>query len=392
MSGRLAARRAIDGYTAGPMSALFVDYMNYGALAFVVTVFATPLAAWAARRMGVMDMPDQRLKPHARPIPYLGGLAIMVGWATAAIAGAYVIPGIMQRTTLGIVAGGVAISTLGLADDMFSLPPKVRLLGSGLVIAAVMWATGTGAELLEAPLGWLGLPAAQWLTTPLSIVVGLLLVMGACNSANLIDGLDGLCAGVTAIISIGFFVLAAHLAYTVPERGANEVRLLLTMAMLGATLGFLPMNFNPAKIFMGDAGSMLLGYNCGMIILLFAEYGLVKWVLCGLMVFALPMFDTALAIVRRWRNGRPIFEGDRSHFYDQLVDRGLSVRKVVAISYALAAGYALLGVLPALVGMRLRVRHLAPLYAGVVAVTIVIIVAAKMVRVDPVSQTANRQG
>lgn len=374
------------------MSALFVDYMNYGALAFVVTVFATPLAAWAARRMGVMDMPDQRLKPHARPIPYLGGLAIMVGWATAAIAGAYVIPGIMQRTTLGIVAGGVAISTLGLADDMFSLPPKVRLLGSGLVIAAVMWATGTGAELLEAPLGWLGLPAAQWLTTPLSIVVGLLLVMGACNSANLIDGLDGLCAGVTAIISIGFFVLAAHLAYTVPERGANEVRLLLTMAMLGATLGFLPMNFNPAKIFMGDAGSMLLGYNCGMIILLFAEYGLVKWVLCGLMVFALPMFDTALAIVRRWRNGRPIFEGDRSHFYDQLVDRGLSVRKVVAISYALAAGYALLGVLPALVGMRLRVRHLAPLYAGVVAVTIVIIVAAKMVRVDPVSQKANRQG
>jgi UDP-GlcNAc:undecaprenyl-phosphate GlcNAc-1-phosphate transferase len=280
---------------------------------------------------------------------------------------------------------------LGLADDMWELPPKLRLALSALIIGLVMWATGTGTLLLAAPFHMLGLPDNSWLVALCSVLIGLALVLGACNSANLIDGLDGLCAGVTAVISVGFFVLAAHLQVTIPEREANAVRLILAIAMLGATVGFLPLNINPARIFMGDAGSMLLGYNCGIIILLFAEYGLIKWVLCGLMVFALPILDTALAIVRRWRNGRPIFQGDRSHFYDQLVDRGFSVRRVVAISYGLSAVFALLGVLPALVGYPLRIRHLLPVYGLVLLVTVLVVVWAKMVRVDERSSADTEQ-
>ena len=198
----------------------------------------------------------------------------------------------------------------------------------------------------------------------------------ACNSTNLIDGLDGLAAGVTAVISLGFLVLATHLAIVEWARPGNPVRLVLALAMLGAVLGFLPMNFNPARIFMGDAGSVLLGYNCGVMLLLFNERGIPRWLLGGLMVFALPIFDTALAIVRRWRSGRSILAGDRSHFYDQLVDRGLTVRKVVLISYLLAAFYALVGC----VTIWLRLRYALVFYVLVTAATVVVVVKTGMDR------------
>ena len=356
----------------------FEAYMPYGALALLVTVFATPVAANLARRAGAMDMPDRELKPHARPTPYLGGVAICLGWAVACLVGAWLDQLVQRPLMLAVVAGGVAMSVLGLIDDLRELSPKVRLGFSALIILAVMVATGVGYDFVRFPLARLGVPMIDLIVPPLSLVIGLIVVLAACNSANLIDGLDGLCAGVTAIISAGFFLLASHLAIHEFSREDNEVRLVLAIAMLGATVGFLPLNFNPAKIFMGDAGSMLLGFNCGMMILLFAERGLTKWVLGGMMIFALPLFDTTLAIVRRWRNGRPIFKGDRSHFYDQLIDRGCSVRRVVAISYALSAAYAALGLAP----IWFRTRHVIAIYAVVVVVTVLLIVIADMIRVD----------
>ncbi|RMF70815.1 MAG: undecaprenyl/decaprenyl-phosphate alpha-N-acetylglucosaminyl 1-phosphate transferase [Planctomycetota bacterium] len=357
---------------------VFEAYMPYGALALMVTVFATPLAANLARRAGAMDMPDRELKPHARPTPYLGGVAICLGWAVAAFAAAWIVPAVNTRVVFGIVAGGVAMSVLGLVDDLRELSPKVRLALSALIIVVVMVVSGVGYDFVRFPLARLDNPLIDALIPAVSLVLGLVVVLAACNSANLIDGLDGLCAGVTAIISAGFFLLASHLAIHNAGPEDNEARMILAIAMLGATVGFLPFNFNPAKIFMGDAGSMLLGFNCGMMILLFAERGLTKWAFGGMMIFALPLFDTSLAIVRRWRNGRPIFQGDRSHFYDQLVDRGYSVRRVVAISYVLSAIYALLGLAP----IWLRTRYVVAVYAVVVVLTILLIIKADMVRVD----------
>ncbi len=353
------------------------DYAWFGVLAMVVTAFATPIAATLAHRFGVLDVPDQRLKPHARPTPYLGGAAICLGWIVAAVTAIVVRQDIPLHVIVPILVGGVLMSLLGLIDDIRELAPGLRLSIGAAVITLVMVSSGAGMELARTLLRPLGLDAPVWVEMPLSFAIGLFIVLGACNSTNLIDGLDGLCAGVTAIIALGFFVIAARLAVVEYSREANTVRLILAVAMFGAAIGFLPLNFNPAKIFMGDAGSVLLGYNCGMLILLFDERGMtVRWMLGGLMVFALPILDTALAIVRRWRSGRSLFEGDRSHFYDQLVDRGLSVRRVVMISYALAAFYALLGSLVAV----LQLRYIVPLYAVVLVFSFIVVVRSGMLR------------
>jgi UDP-GlcNAc:undecaprenyl-phosphate GlcNAc-1-phosphate transferase len=369
---------------------LIDEYKNYGLVALVVTVFVTPLVAQLAKRLGVMDQPDRYLKPHARPVPYLGGAAICLGWTVALLVA--MLSGSKEidcYTLLPIMLGGIAISTLGLLDDLYEVDPRFRLALGAMVIVVVMLHTGAGFEIVASFLHPVQIVASFFhpvqielpplLATAVSFVVGLFIVLGACNSTNLIDGLDGLCAGVTAIISLGFFVLATHLAVHEWSREANATRLILAIAMFGATLGFLPLNFNPAKIFMGDAGSVLLGYNCGIMILLFAERAQLRWLLGGLMVFALPVFDTALAIVRRWRSGRSIFAGDRSHFYDQLVDRGMSVRKVVVVSYLLAAFYAALGC----ASIWVRLRYTIPLYAVVVLATVVLIVRAGMIRAEP---------
>lgn len=336
---------------------LLQTYCLYGLIAFAVTVMSTPLAIAAARRFGIMDFPDQLLKPHAVPTPYLGGTAICAGWL-AAILIALLAGKVAVGLTLPILLGGLAMSGLGLADDVHDLSAKLRLILGAAIIGAVLVVTHTGSGLVHAVLGPLNLDFPPAVSTVFSYLLGIFIVLGACNSSNLIDGLDGLCSGVTAIISLGFFVLAAHLASFQTEQAGHAVRLVLSIAMLGSAAGFLPHNFNPAKIFMGDAGSVLLGYNCGMMILLFAEWANFRWVVAALMIFALPIFDTSLAMFRRWRSGKSIFSGDRSHFYDQLVQRGFTVRQSVLISYGLTLFYGVAG----LVLMLIQLRYSIPLF------------------------------
>jgi UDP-GlcNAc:undecaprenyl-phosphate GlcNAc-1-phosphate transferase len=367
------------------LTSIFKTYQCFGWIAFITAVFLTPLAMRAAHRFGVLDMPDQKLKPHTRPIPYLGGAAICVAWAVTLIAAmvSRVVPN--WHVLLPMLLGGVAMSVLGLVDDVRHVSPKLRLAAGTAVIAATIIATGTGFQLvgsiltgISAVFPGLAVELPPAVTVSLSVVLSVFIVLGACNSTNLIDGLDGLCSGVTGLISVGFFLLASHLAAAGYSAGGDPVRLVLAIAMFGAALGFLPWNFNPARIFMGDAGSVLLGYNCGMLILLFAERGKLRWVIGALMIFALPVFDTALAMLRRWRAGRSIFEGDRSHFYDQLVQRRFSVRQTVLICYALTVIYGALGLLMTWVrpGVEagssspvIRTRYAVPLYAGVCLLT-----------------------
>jgi UDP-GlcNAc:undecaprenyl-phosphate GlcNAc-1-phosphate transferase len=363
-------------------------YQYFGWIAFIVAAFLTPVAMRAARRLGVLDVPDQKLKPHARPIPYLGGAAICVAWAAALVAA--MLTGVVRdwHVMLPLLSGGVAMSILGLVDDVRGVRPKVRLAVGTVVIATTILSTGIGFRLADSLVaaadalsGSRGLVLAPVIAVPISVLLGVFIVLGTCNSANLIDGLDGLCSGVTGIISLGFFLLAAHLAAWDFSATGDPVRLVLAIAMFGAALGFLPWNFNPAKIFMGDAGSVLLGYNCGMLILLFAERGgVLRWFIAALMIFALPVFDTALAMVRRWRAGRSIFEGDRSHFYDQLVQRGLSVRQTVLVCYGLTLVYAGIGLLmtwlrvgpEGLAVPVIRLRYAVPIYVAVCLATAVL--------------------
>jgi UDP-GlcNAc:undecaprenyl-phosphate GlcNAc-1-phosphate transferase len=371
-------------------------YGYLGGIAFVAVVFLTPLAMRAAHRYGVLDMPDQNLKPHARPIPYLGGAAICVAWAAAL--GAAMLSGAVAnwQVLLPLLIGGVAMSVLGLVDDIRGITPKLRLAIGAVVIALTLLWTGTGFELansliagLHSAFGIRELHLPPQIGVPASLLLSVFIVLGACNSTNLIDGLDGLCSGVTGIIALGFFLLASHLALWHFSATGDPVRLVLAIAMFGAALGFLPWNFNPARIFMGDAGSVLLGYNCGILILLFAERGgILRWFVAALMIFALPIFDTALAMFRRWRAGRSIFEGDRSHFYDQLVQRGLTVRQTVLVCYAVTLVYAAFGVLLTVLRTRpdggtvplIRLRYAVPIYAGICLLTAILAWRAGLTR------------
>jgi UDP-GlcNAc:undecaprenyl-phosphate GlcNAc-1-phosphate transferase len=153
--------------------------------------------------------------------------------------------------------------------------------------------------------------------------------------------LDGLCSGVTAVMSLGYLILAVYLAsramVTPGGQAIDPTRITLSLALLGAVLGFLPYNFNPASIFMGDTGSMFLGYICGTMILLFGQNGTINWFLAAIIIFGLPMMDTLLAIVRRKLNGKPIFSPDSNHFHHFLIKRGLSVKRAVMLSYGVAA-------------------------------------------------------
>lgn len=360
------------------------NYQSYGWVAFIATVFLTPLAIRAAHRLGVLDIPDRKLKPHARPIPYLGGTAICIAWALALIAAMFTGAVRDWPTLLVLLAGGVGMSILGLVDDVRGVAPKTRLLVGALIVTVTILLTRSGFAIVGSVCAgvaaFFGVPLhlPEFVAVPLSVVLSVFIVLGACNSSNLIDGLDGLCSGVTAIISFGFFLLAAHLAIWNYSATGDPIRLVLAIAMFGAALGFLPWNFNPAKVFMGDAGSVLLGYNCGMLILLFAEQGgIARWIIGALMIFALPVFDTMLAMFRRWRAGRSIFEGDRSHFYDQLVQRGLTVRQTVFVCYAFTLLYAVTGLL--LIWLRtgpdgralpmIRTRVALPIYLGICVLT-----------------------
>ena len=178
----------------------------------------------------------------------------------------------------------------------------------------------------------MGFDLSETVESILAVPVVIIFVLGATNSLNLIDGIDGFCAGVTAIITIGMLALTVHLGTWNASSIGDPVRAIVGLALVGGALRFLPFNRAPAKIFMGDAGSMLLGFVVAAMMILFAERQSLWW-MASLMIFGLPILDTATALARRLLNKRPLFVSDRGHIYDQLMDRGVPLKKTIAICY-----------------------------------------------------------
>ncbi len=344
-------------------------------LAYVVSVLLTPVVRWIAYRAKIVDRPDDLLKPHSRPIAYLGGVAVCIGFLVALTVGAVLYPNVR---TLAIVVGvaTVVITLTGLLDDLLDLKPMHKVAGQ--VVAAGILFAGlctqgihiSAAGMFLAPFG---LEAPDWLAAVFSACLTMVVVIAACNATNLLDGLDGLAGGVTGIIALGFVGLTVYLACYGHHLDPDRFRVILCLTMAGAVLGFLPYNIYPASIFLGDAGSMLLGFFVATIIMLFGLEGTGRWFLAACVIFGLPIIDTALAVVRRVISGVNIFTGDRSHLYDQLVDRGMSVKKVVVLFYALAVFAAALGVCQAIF---MRARHALIMDLGILAA--VAIIFAKM--------------
>jgi len=326
-----------------PIQDVLRDYLWPFGIAVIVTMTIMPVVRSIAVAGQIFDVPDAGLKPHERPIPYLGGVGIYIGWA-AAVAWAAVVFPFSRHMLILIFAAGTVMMLTGLIDDIRDLRPRTKLLFELVAAGLLLW-SGVGGHVAEIFFSAAGVEAPEWFVRTVSAAITVFVLLGAGNATNLIDGLDGLCTGVIGIISVGFLVIATHLAVWQSSRTCDPVRMTLAVALFGSCLAFLRYNFNPAQMFMGDAGSLLLGFNAATIILLFAEKDKARWFIGALMVFALPVFDTALAILRRWLNGRPLFIGDRSHFYDQLRQRGFTVRQTVLISYALAFLYAAAGCL-----------------------------------------------
>ena len=364
---------------------------------FAVTLVATPFVRAVAVSSGIVDAPDTSRKLHGRPIAYLGGVAIFLG-TMAAVAASFVALHsealAMMQMPISILVGIVAIAFTGLADDIWKLDPRVKIAGQLVAAAALAYEEiGVGvAQCFLFPL--LGPPDAVLLDLgPVALANSdiyywagtaavALFVIGGCNSANLIDGLDGLLAGTGAIMAIGFLAIALLVATALPvddpETSLVGVRVVIAMALLGVCLGFLPWNFNPATIFLGDCGSLLIGYLCVVAILTLGETGSASLVIAGLIVFALPILDTLLAIIRRKIAGRPLSSADHNHIHHQMKRALHTVKRAVFALYGITFMFAGLGATVAAVTLLTRTRALVIFALAFIAFGFVSAVAIKI--------------
>jgi len=337
------------------------------ASSFVFALAATWLCKKIAVKFGIVDRPDDLVKTHKEPIAYLGGLGMLIGLTVGVLVGIGClrneeILGPALKWLLGILAGGAIACFVGLTDDIFELTPAKKILGQ--VTAAIILLYVGIMPGLRYVAGPLHLPMPHNLEVVLGVGTVVFFVVGATNSLNLLDGLDGLCAGVTGIITVAMLLLAIHLATWDFSDVGDPVRIIICLGLVGGVCGFLPFNRYPAKIFMGDAGSMLLGFMVAALMLLFAER-IPRWWLASIVVFGLPILDTAVALVRRLLNHRPLFVSDRGHIYDQMIDRGIPLKRTVTICYVLAGIYAAIG----LIMSQIRTRYAAVVYVLVFVVS-----------------------
>jgi UDP-GlcNAc:undecaprenyl-phosphate GlcNAc-1-phosphate transferase len=350
---------------------IFHGHIGVFIAAFLVTLCVTPLCRKFAIKYGIIDRPDEARKQHKYPIAYLGGLAVYLG-LLAGVTFSYIAyarpdwglltlhessrPGLnpIPPVPVFIVLGMTIVMLVGLFDDVTNLPPMQKVAGQ-LFAAALLAYSNIGTKLAAqvlTPVGNLiGNPTLSWdvMGVPIDLIywAGVaaiaLFVLGASNATNLVDGLDGLLSGVTAIAGIGLLMLALGLA-AADDGPLDHARIVLCLALIGACLGFLPHNFNPAVIFLGDTGSLLLGFVTIVIVMTLGDTGQTNLVLAGMVIFAVPVIDTALAIARRKLAGKKISEGDSDHLHHML-KRALGVKGAALTLYAIGAGFALLGVL-----------------------------------------------
>ena len=293
-------------------------------IAAAVTCLATPIARRLAVRTGALDRPNER-KVHTVPIPTSGGIAIIAGFLIGAIvAGAH--HQVAPRALVAIPLGALMVALVGFVDDRIDIKAKPKLALQIVCVLPLLF-SGVTISMLSHPL-----LRQEQIILPiwLSWIVTTLWVVGVTNAINLIDGLDGLAAGVAAIACVA-------LAFIALMWGQFPVALLCA-ALAGAAVGFLPWNWHPAGIIMGDAGAYFLGYAIAAVTILGAfKMAAAIAIFIPLLVLAVPLFDTIVSPLRRFLNGRPAFTADREHLHHRLVALGLSEPRVVLLTYAVTA-------------------------------------------------------
>jgi UDP-GlcNAc:undecaprenyl-phosphate GlcNAc-1-phosphate transferase len=317
--------------------------------AFGASACLTPVVRHFARRRSLYDHAGE-LTIHVGAVPRIGGVAIAIAFVTALVASRQLVnPQI--RFFLGAVG---LVWLVGLVDDLRDLPPSIRLLAQA-ISAILLYCGGWRVEISTYPV--------------INLITTIVLVMWFVNSMNFVDGMDGLAAGITAVAAIAFAILFA-------TQGVY-LSVVLAIALLGCCVGFLLFNFPPASIFMGDCGSTMLGVVLGALTLAFfrSHSGTSLEIGVPLLFAALPLADAAFAVIRRLRQRKSPFAGDRRHFYDLLLHRGWSGREVVLVSYFASALFALAGLLD-------EISHLTVLLL-ILAGTAVVVLGALLGSLQP---------
>lgn len=297
--------------------------------AFLSSLLLTPLVRWQARRWAIFDHPDDVRRVHQTPLPRLGGvalyLAVMLAWATCAVLD----PGWFSLWKVLLPAS--LIFWLGAVDDVFGVSERWKLFVPA-VSAALLHVLGfrlTALVLVPAAI----LPIPGWL----SFVLLVLWVVGVTNALNLIDGVDGLAVGVSSMAVVAL-LLSAWWCGQVSSLG-------LSLILLPALLGFLRYNFHPASIFLGDSGSLWLGFLLAVLALTSTSTASGTVSLAAPLILGLPILEAAVTLARRWRSGQSLLPGDRGHFHHKLLERGLSQRQVALRLSAVGAAFAISGLL-----------------------------------------------
>ena len=309
-------------------------------VAAVVSFLMTPPVKRFAEKVGAIDVPKDERRVHNHPIPRMGGLAIFIGFVLSLLIFVDV-----STPVLGILLGALIIVVMGAIDDIVNLNAWIKLAGQ-IVAAVVAIRCGIVFDAISNPNPFseqTTFVLASYLPIPLTI----LWIVGCTNAVNLIDGLDGLAVGVSTISSLTMLVVALFVA-------EPNVAVILA-ALVGACLGFIPYNFNPAKIFMGDVGSQLLGFvlSTASILGMFKLHAMITF-LVPLLALAVPLADTTFAFFRRIIHGQSPFHADKGHFHHRLLALGLNQKQAVAVLYGVSAVLGLIAVLLAGPGALVR--------------------------------------
>ena len=326
------------------------EYIIAFAVAFIVSFFATPIAKKIAVRVGAVDIPKDERRMHSKPMALMGGLAILAGFFVSLFyqvisSGEMEFKSfILSSNMAGYFIGSIIIISMGIRDDIKPLSARAKFLAQ-ILASVIVVAAGTRINFISNPFSLYGY---NQVGNVVSFILTVLWVAGITNAINLLDGLDGLSAGVSAIAALSLF--------SVSVIKGQYVTAILTVILAGATLGFLPYNFNPANIFMGEKWTAFLGFTLAVISVEGTlEHCTAIAIAIPTLSLGLPIFDTSFAIIRRIVNKRPLGEGDKGHIHHRLINMGLSQKQSVTLLYGISGTLGLIsialadkGVLPAI--------------------------------------------
>jgi len=293
----------------------FIENILIVLVTFVFTALIMPIMIKVARQIGAIDVPKDNRRVHTKPIPKLGGLGIFAG-----VLFGYMLFGVHSIQMNSILIGCFIIVITGIIDDINPIRPRYKILGQLCAACSIVF---YGNILLDNITAFGQVFEFGILAYPITI----LFILACVNIINLIDGLDGLSSGITSI----FLLTMGIISFIQGTQGALEVTLIFIS--LGATLGFLVHNFNPAKIFAGDTGSMLMGFIISIISLLGFKGAMFLSFMVPIAVLAIPILDTSFAIIRRLLKKKPIFEADKDHMHHQFLKMNFTQKQTVLIIY-----------------------------------------------------------